>query len=175
MSIGHEGEPAHGPGAFTRPYLRATRISHREGGLRPAARTRAWMDATTNRFANRCLPLLIANQAGWFYESDCDFMVVWNGGSSRYDTCVVVSDGPAHAAPISHFGHGIITFSLPYVFRTSPGYNILARGPSNWPKDGIAALEGVVETDWTVASFTMNWKLTRPGHAIRFSRGEPVC
>ena len=27
---------------------------------------RDWMDATPNRFANRCLPLRIAAQAGWF-------------------------------------------------------------------------------------------------------------
>jgi hypothetical protein len=43
------------------------------------------------------------------------------------------------------------------------------------PKDGIAALEGLLETDWTVATFAMNWKFTRPGHAMRFEAGEPIA
>ena len=47
--------------------------------------------------------------------------------------------------------------------------------PSNWPKDGVQALEGIVETDWTFATFTMNWKITRPDHPVRFDTGEPFC
>jgi hypothetical protein len=31
-----------------------------------------------------------------------------------------------------------------------------------------------VETDWTTATFTMNWKLTRPG-TVEFAAGDPVC
>src|SRR5205807_2360435 len=50
-----------------------------------------------------------------------------------------------------------------------------ARGASNLPKDGVYALEGVVETDWSVAAFTMNWKLTRPHHPVTFEVDEPVC
>jgi hypothetical protein len=64
---------------------------------------------------------------------------------------------------------------VPYLFCTPQGYNLLARGPSNWPKDGISPLEGLVETDWSVATFTMNWKLTRPGLAVRFEADEPFC
>jgi hypothetical protein len=29
------------------------------------------------------------------------------------------------------------------------------------PKDGLAPLEGIVEADWAVVPFTMNWKLIR--------------
>jgi hypothetical protein len=53
--------------------------------------------------------------------------------------------------------------------------NLWVKGPSNWIKDGIQPLEGVVETDWLTASFTMNWKLTRPNHPVRFEQGEPIC
>jgi hypothetical protein len=49
------------------------------------------------------------------------------------------------------------------------------RGPANCPKDGASPLEGLVETDWSVAGFTMNWKLTRPGLPVRFTRDEPSC
>jgi hypothetical protein len=36
-------------------------------------------------------------------------------------------------------------------------------------------LEGLVETDWSVATFTMNWKLTTPGLEVRFERDDPIC
>jgi hypothetical protein len=76
---------------------------------------------------------------------------------------------------VSHFGYGILTWHIPYLFRTPPGYNLLVRGPSNWPKDGVTPLEGVVEADWAAATFTMNWKLTRPGALVTFDEGEPIC
>jgi hypothetical protein len=42
------------------------------------------------------------------------------------------------------------------------------------PKDGASALEGLVETDWATSTFTMNWKLTRPGEVV-FEQDEPFC
>jgi hypothetical protein len=77
--------------------------------------------------------------------------------------------------PISHFGLGVLTWNIPFLFRTPPGYNLLARGPANMPKDGIAALEGVVETDWTVTTFTMNWRFTRAHYAVTFEQDEPIA
>ena len=64
---------------------------------------------------------------------------------------------------------------MPFLFRTPKDINLWVKGPTNWPKDGACPLEGVVETDWTCATFTMNWKLTRPDHIVRFERGEPIC
>ena len=49
-----------------------------------------------------------------------------------------------------------------------------ARGAPNLPKDGIAPLDGLVETDWLPFPFTMNWRFTRPGQ-VRFEKGEPFC
>jgi hypothetical protein len=139
----------------------------------PAARS--WMDATSHHFADRCLPLLIANQAGWFILNNQALSVLWSGGSELRDLTVTVLDGTSPPVAHSHFGHGILTWHVPYLFRTPPGYNLLARGPANWPKDGIYPLEGMVETDWTCATFTMNWQVTRPGVEITFEPGEPIC
>ena len=75
---------------------------------------------------------------------------------------------------VSRVGGGILTWTIPYVFRTPLGWNLLCRGPANHIKDGIAPLEGLVETDWSLPSFSMNWKLTRPGR-IEFQAGEPVA
>jgi hypothetical protein len=74
----------------------------------------------------------------------------------------------------SAVGSGILTWRIPYVFRTPPGWNMLCRGPANYVKDGVHPLEGLVETDWSFASFSMNWKLTRPG-SVEFQKGEPVA
>jgi len=75
---------------------------------------------------------------------------------------------------MSAVGSGILTWTIPYLFRTPPGWNLLCRGPSNYVKDGIQALEGLVETDWSTMSFSSNWKLTRPGR-VEFAPGEPVA
>src|SRR3712207_8402233 len=34
----------------------------------------------------------------------------------------------------SHFGSGILTWNLPFLFRTPPGYNLHVRGPANWDR-----------------------------------------
>ncbi|MCA9268880.1 MAG: hypothetical protein KDA41_10440, partial [Planctomycetales bacterium] len=46
---------------------------------------------------------------------------------------------------------------------------------ANQPKHGATPLEGIVETDWNMAPFTLNWKLTDPATAVRFVEGEPLC
>ena len=51
----------------------------------------------------------------------------------------------------------------------------MVRGPANYPKDAVCPLEGVVETDWSSASFSMSWKLTRKLMPVRFEVDEPIC
>jgi Family of unknown function (DUF6065) len=143
--------------------------------LVPATSTRGWIERTGERFARRCLPLMMASQAGWFLINTQTFRATWDGGDSleslRLD---YLSGEPPHQA-FSHFGYGIVTFHIPYLFRTPPGWNLLARGPANWPKDGALALEGLIETDWAMATFTMNWKLTATDRPVLFNAGEPFC
>lgn len=143
--------------------------------LDTAPRDRAWIDATHEQFAYRCLPMLIANQSGWVIRNSHRILVEWNGGAEPSDLTVNILDGPAESHIVSLFGYGIITWRMPFLFRTPPGMYILARGPANMPKHGAYPLEGVVETDWAVATFTMNWKITRPGEQVLFDIGEPVC
>ncbi|UQA55827.1 DUF6065 family protein [Polyangium aurulentum] len=141
----------------------------------PAPHARAWMSDTRDAFANRCLPLLIANQAGWLVLSSSAVRARWDGGDALGNLEVEHTDGEPPFLAKSHFGHGILTFTLPYLFRTPQGFNLLVRGPANHPKDGASPLEGIVETDWCTATFTMNWKLTRPGLWVTFARGEPIA
>jgi uncharacterized protein DUF6065 len=153
--------------SFTRPLL----------PIVPAVRRRAWMDEAKDHWPNRCLPLLIANESGWTIPNPVPFEAVWNGDESPDGVQIEFSGRrePVPAPVVSHFGFGVVTWSIPYVFRTPPGYNLLARGPANLPKDGIWPLEGVVETDWAFANFTMNWKFTRVDHPVAFEADEPFC
>jgi hypothetical protein len=143
--------------------------------LVPAPLERDWLDATADRFGYRCLPVLIANQAGWFILNSHALDVVWNGGDAIEDLTVTYREGESPYPALSHFGHGILTWHIPFLFETPPGVQLLARGPANAPKDGICALEGVVETDWVAATFTMNWQLTRARRRVSFDPGEPIC
>ena len=138
-----------------------------------ASSHREWMDGTPLKFANRCLPLLIANQYGWILRNPYYISIYWNGGNEIQDISIT-SEDPDEIV-MSHFGSGIVTWTIPYVFRTPPGYNLQVRGPSNSPKDGIYPLEGIVESDWLPFSFTMNWKVTRKNTVISFAIGEPIA
>jgi hypothetical protein len=143
--------------------------------LRKGEPRRAWMDGTPARFAYRCLPLLIANQLGWDVLCPATFTATWSGGRDRSDIRVDWAEGHWTELVSSHFGSGILTFALSFLFRTPPGVALLVSGPPNAPKPGAQALWGLVETDWSPATFTMNWQMTRPGEPVRFEAGEPFC
>ena len=115
----------------------------------PAPTNRDWMSATRRGWANRCLPLLIANQSGWELRNPSGFTATWMGGDDP-GALMIAPDrrGPGQLLPASNFGYGILTWHLPILFRTPPGYDLLVRGPANHPKDAICPLEGIVETDW---------------------------
>ena len=140
----------------------------------PAWKQRDWMDAASRGFPYHCLPMALANLSGWFVLAAHNAVCEWNGGPAAEDLTVrVVGEAPyVHIA--SAVGSGIFTWTIPYVFRTPPGWNLLCRGPANYVKDGISPLEGLTETDWSYASFSMNWKMTRPG-VVEWKAGEPVA
>jgi len=149
--------------------------------LSPSKRHRDWMDATPDKFAYRCLPLAIANQLGWSLSCPISFDAIWDGSSALNGVVFEFDKSDAGiqldwSAYIScHFGSGIITFSLPFIFRTSPGCGLYIRGAPNHIKPGASALDAFVETDWHDLTFTMNWKITEPNRRIRFTKGEPIC
>jgi hypothetical protein len=149
-----------------------------EGGgafiIRPAPVERAWMDGSKGGFAYRCLPLTVANQLGWEILCPVAFTAVWDGRIDD-DAVSIRFRREETAAIVSHFGCGIVTFRIGILFRTPPGHDLWVSGPVNRPKDGIAPLEALIETDWLPFTFTMNWQLTRPGHEVTFEAGEPIA
>jgi hypothetical protein len=156
------------------PFV-AYRISSPAPDLVVAPADRSWMDATVHGVANRCLPLRMANQAGWLLLNYEPAEIFWSGGTGAAAVKIRSSGNCPDLAPVSHFGHGIVTWRIPYLFRTPLGYNLVVRGPTNWWKDGAQPLDGIVETDWAVAPFTMNWQITKLRYPVRFAAGEPLC
>ncbi|WP_408590402.1 DUF6065 family protein [Novosphingobium sp.] len=147
-----------------------------EPRIRPAMAKRRWMDDAPESFPYRCLPLGIANSHGWEILNPCGFEVMWNGGPAADDVVVTVNRGDRpDMPPVALFGQGIVTIHVEGLLRTSPGWNLYVSGPPNTFKDGAAPLTAIVETDWSPYSFTMNWRLTRPHHRVRFEENEPIA
>ena len=144
--------------------------------IRPASSQRDWMDGAPDAFPYRCLPLNIANGHGWEILSPCGFEAEWNGGPAPDDVTVRVDPGaPEGDWPVALFGLGSFTIHISGLLRTPPGWNLWVSGPPNAAKDGASPLAGIIETDWSPYSFTMNWRLTRPGLKVRFEENEPIA
>jgi hypothetical protein len=54
------------------------------------------------------------------------------------DAITIEPDPGTQSRAVSHFGHGILTFHLPCLFRTEPGSSLMVQRPINHPRDGIA-------------------------------------
>jgi len=138
---------------------------------------RDWMDATPSRFAYRCLPVTIANQTGLWVKNPVGFTATWRG-SERPESIDFQFDESAEIWTrwvSNEFGAGIITWNTPFLFRTKPaGSRLLVSGPANSFKDNVHPLTAILESDWMTMSFTMNWKIMRPGDPVRFEVGEPL-
>ena len=125
-------------------------VTSRPPEIVPGRPMRGWMDRFADRHPYRCLPLSMANTTGWEILCPVGFTAEWNGGKAIEDI-TLRADRPHpdfHELVKSHFSHGVLTFHAGYLFRTPPGWDMLAGGPPNMPKDGIQALSGLVETDW---------------------------
>ena len=166
------------PDSEKNPKLIAYRIhKYPSMPIVPATSQRRWMDRTSERFAYRCLPLLIANQHGWFVLNVHKVRVVWDGQPDARGAEGGLRSGAGGRAlsggePFRAW-RADVEFELPVSHVA--GLQPLARGPANMWKPGIVPLEGIIETDWTVATFTMNWKMTMANQPVDFLPGEPIC
>ncbi len=145
--------------------------------IEPATKTRNWMDQSSGKFAYNCLPLVVANQLGWVIKASFAFSLTWNGQAGQDAIKFSFDQDQQDVAYFvaSHFGQGIISFKLPWIFRTDPGIGLIVRGPSNRWLPGIHPLEGFVESWGLESTFTMNWKVVNPDTTIHFPANFPIC
>lgn len=141
-------------------------------------KTRKWFDSNFYR----CLPLTIGNQQGFVVYSPFSFSFCWNGGFKKEDISFLFKDEDLikyedrpHFRVESHFGHGIITLSLPVIFRTPPGVNLMTIAPPNYPLPNISPMTGVVETDNLRTIFTFNLKVNMSDISVNIDAGTPLA
>ena len=101
-------EPAPVP---EQPFYAYELYPHVDTPLDPAPINRDWMDSAHQRHPYRCLPLNIANQNGWVLRSPAGFRAYWYGGANKEDV-ELQFDGPVDNRIVSHFGSGVITFTV---------------------------------------------------------------
>lgn len=145
--------------------------------IEPATSKRVWMDNLNNGNINRCLPLKIASEFGWIIYCPVSAAIEWNGMTSPDDIRIIYGDDTPKTERqclSSHFGSGVFTLNLPWVFRTPVGTQIMVRGVPNYVYDGITPLEGVVETDWLSFTFTVNFRVNRPLERVYMRSYEPL-
>lgn len=150
--------------------LSAFRVADGDISFGPSPSRRTWMRAQPLALADHCLPLRIANQIGWTLLNPERVSAAWDGRSGTDSVRIESGSGTV----ISNFGGGVVTWTLPYLFRTPADWHLWVKGPANHPVDGATPLEGIVETDHVLSTFTVNWRLTRPG-VVSWDRGEPIC
>jgi hypothetical protein len=136
------------------------------------------MDETVQRFANRCIPISIANGTGWEILVPVGFSATWAGGWQSSDIQIRAENpeqqNQVDAFAQSHFGEAVLTMQPGYLFRTAPGWALWVRGSPNHQAINISPLEGIVETDWLPFTFTMNWRFSHPG-TVHFKQGDRFC
>jgi len=147
--------------------------------IMPQALKRSWMDEKTLAFSYKCLPLRIGNELGWQINCPADIRVRWEGeylpDSLKIEYRHKADEDKYGRSIESHFGHGIITFNIPYLFRTPKKKSLYVRGPTNWYKEYCQYLDAVIETDWINQRFSYNIKINKKNEEIYFYKGEPLC
>lgn len=111
---------------------------------------------------------------GFLLLNERRFVAEWSGGPNRLALRIHYDGRRPTGRALSDAGRGVLTFVIPYLFRTPAGFDLLVRGPANRPRDGIAPLEKLVAADRASTPFTMDWQFTRPG-TITFEEGDPIC
>jgi hypothetical protein len=135
---------------------------------------RKWMDESNAQYAYRCLPLNIANQHGWAIYANENIVANWTGDQNFNRDAVKIYENPQNIAT-SHFGHGILTFHLPFLVRLDPNYSLYITGAPNHHISGIQPCTGIFEADWAPYSFTMNWRFTHANQPVTFTPNDPIC
>jgi hypothetical protein len=142
-----------------------------------APSVRNWMDQTRDRFSYRCLPLRQANELGFWILAPTNIYLEWNGLDGN-EALTVTLDDPSYKNHIkSHFGSGIVSFNIPWLFKTNvTGLGLRVGGATNLPPPlGLYPLDGLVETWEQNSTFTMNWKVLVAGQKLIIKAGYPIC
>jgi len=142
--------------------------------IRRAEVRRDWMDAVPESYIYRCIPLLAANTMGWELLNPVESRVLWDGGAGT-ENVKTICRKPGQFTASSHFGSAIVTWYVPFLFRTSSDLGLYVCGPANHEHIDAQPLDAFIRTDWLPFPFTMNWKISRAVTPVTFKAGEPIA
>jgi len=146
----------------------------------PAASRRDWMDETQQRFAYKCVPLVMANTSGYHIACPFNLRVRWNGSNAANGVEIECLDEDfKEMLPdlfASHFGSGILTFRMPWIIRSDTvGIGAEITGSPNQWIPGLFPLQGMVQTWGHASSATMNWRLQYKDTDFYIPVGFPIA
>lgn len=158
-------------------YLGREMDSRAKELLRHASPAREWMSQKGQEYSYHCVPLTHANQLGYWIINNADITVYWDGGDQISNIKITAENRSPGDWKLesAHFTIGIITFSIPFIFKTQPGWGLYVGPCPNQPIDGLQGLEAIVETNWLPFTFTMNYKITEKNKVIKIPKGLPIC
>jgi len=111
---------------------------------------------------------------GWEILNPADTTMSWDGGD-RIENINITCENRGLFTASSHFGSGIVTWYVPFLFRTSPDLGLYITGPANHNHVDIRPLDAFVRTDWLPFPFTVNWKMNRADIPVALEAGEPIA
>ncbi len=134
--------------------------------LQAATEARAWGAADEAVYTS--LELTSANRQGWVLHCPFAFTATWHGGSAPQDIEIHLDADALEANADggdfvqSQLGAGLLTFYPGYQFKIDGEHLLWVRGPINAPKDGLSALESLVDASVLPYTVTIHWQFTRP-------------
>ncbi len=128
---------------------------------------RRWMDDFAKGHPYQCAPLRYANVSEWWVIGHERTFVRWDP-RNKEDLISI------HGLGESHFGYGIVSFRLPFVFDVEAPWCLMVKGPANVVIPNAHPLEGVIDPRAYALGFSMNWQIQEGGTAI-FEKDQPVA
>lgn len=115
--------------------------------------------------AYRCAPLKVANRAGWDLRLNESVVVEWNGAPHLSDVEVIKGENVAESV----FGMGTFTLTVGYIWKLSPGWQLMVMPIPNGDLGDCEAMTAVMEPE----ILNYPWFLTMRMFAVGLTRITP--
>lgn len=125
--------------------------------------------------AYRCTPLKVANRAGWDLRLNETVAVEWNGAPHLSDVEVIKGENVAESV----FGMGTFTLTIGYIWKLSPGWQLMVMPIPNGDLGDCEAMTAIMEPEilnypWFLTMRMFSQGLTRITPGQRVARVMPI-
>ena len=125
--------------------------------------------------AYRCAPLKVANRAGWDLRISENVVVEWNGAPHSSDVKVIAGESVAESV----FGMGTFTLTVGYIWKLSPGWQLMVTPIPNGDLGDCEAMTAIMEPEilnypWFLTMRMFSTGLARITSGQRVARVMPV-